>query len=61
MVNNDDRVVVESEKVGVEPRSGIVTGTRGEAVPVRWDDGHETTFVAAAGAMRVEAPSRETS
>ena len=56
MVDKGDRVVVESEKVGVEPRSGTVTGTHGDAVQVRWDDGHETTFIPAAGAMRVEPP-----
>jgi hypothetical protein len=50
-----DRVLVESEKVGVEPRQGLVTEVHGSTVQVRWDDGHETMFVPAAGSMRVEA------
>ena len=54
LVDKGDRVIVESEKVGVEPRSGVITGVHGTTVQVRWDDGHETTFVPAAGAMKVE-------
>ncbi len=53
MVDVGARVVVESEKVGVEPRSGVVTAVQGTLVHVRWDDGHETSFVPAAGCMRV--------
>lgn len=54
MVDKGDRVIVESEKVGVEPRTGVVTDVHGPTIQVRWDDGHETTFVPAAGAMKVE-------
>jgi len=53
MVQIGVRVVVESEKVGVEPRQGTVTATQGSLVRVRWDSGEETSFVPAAGAMRV--------
>ncbi len=53
MVDVGARVVVESEKVGVEPRSGVVTAVHGSTVQVRWDDGHETSFVPAAGSMKV--------
>ena len=53
MVDLGVRVVVESEKVGVEPRTGVVTGVHGSSVQVRWDDGHETSFVPTAGSMRV--------
>jgi hypothetical protein len=54
MVDKGDRVIVESEKVGLEPRSGVVTDVHGPTVRVRWDDGHETTFIPAAGAMQIE-------
>jgi hypothetical protein len=53
MVDVGDRVVVESEKVGVEPRMGVVTGVNGPFVQVRWDDGHESSFVPAAGSLKV--------
>lgn len=53
MVEVGARVVVESEKVGVESRSGVVTAVHGPTVQVRWDDGHETSFIPAAGSMRV--------
>jgi len=55
MAEVGDRVVVESEKVGVEPREGTVTATEGSLVRVRWDSGEETSFVPGAGAMRVIA------
>lgn len=53
MVDVGARVVVESEKVGVEARWGVVTAVHGSTVQVRWDDGHETSFVPAAGSMKV--------
>ena len=53
MVEVGDRVMVESEKVGQDPRSGVVTGVEGRIVHVRWDGGRETSFVPAAGAMTV--------
>ncbi|MGH9178054.1 MAG: DUF1918 domain-containing protein [Acidimicrobiales bacterium] len=52
MVEVGSRVCVESEKVGIQPRFGVVTAVDGPVVHVRWDDGHETAFVPAAGAMR---------
>jgi len=59
MVNVGERVELESEKVGVEPRRGVVTEVAGDHVRVRWDDGHETLIVPGAGAMHVveERPS----
>jgi len=57
MVDVGARIEVESEKVGVKPKSGVVTGVDGPLVRVRWDDGHETSFIPAAGSMRV-APTR---
>ena len=51
------RVIVESEKVGAPPKSGVVLGVNGPMVQVRWDDGRETSFIPAAGSMRV-VPTR---
>lgn len=53
MVEAGDRIMVESEKVGVGPRTGVVTGVDSTMVRVRWEDGHESSFVPAAGSMRV--------
>jgi hypothetical protein len=53
IMNVGDRVRVESEKVGVEPRSGVVTGIAGTLVRVRWDGGQESSFVPSAGSMQV--------
>jgi hypothetical protein len=50
--------MVESEKVGLKPKSGVVTGVNGPLVQFRWDDGRETSFVPAAGSMRVAPPTR---
>ena len=47
------RIEVESEKVGVEPPAGRVTAVHDALVRVRWDDGHESSFVPGAGAMHV--------
>jgi hypothetical protein len=61
MVEIGARVTVESEKVGVAPRTGIVTAVEGEIVHVHWDEGGETSFIPAAGSLRVvpEPPTRE--
>ena len=53
MVEVGARVMVESEKVGVPPKSGVVTGVTGPMLRVRWDDGRETSFIPAAGSLRV--------
>ena len=53
MVEVGSRVQMESERVGVEPRFGVVTAVHGALVHVRWDDGHETSIVPTAGAMRI--------
>jgi len=53
MVKVGARVIVESEKVGTPPKCGVVLGTQGPLVRVRWDDGHESSFVPAAGSMQV--------
>jgi hypothetical protein len=53
MVDVGARIEVESEKVGAPPKTGVVTGINGPLIQVRWDDGRETSFVPAAGSMRV--------
>ena len=56
-MNVGDRIVVESEKVGVPPRRGEVTGVAGALLTVRWETGQESTFVPSAGSLRVEQPA----
>ena len=53
MVQVGDRVVVDGRKVGQERRPGVVVGVNGPLVDVRWEDGHQSTFVPAAGSMTV--------
>lgn len=52
MVEIGDRIVVESEKVGDPPRTGVVTGV-GNMLRVRWDSGYESSFVPSAGSLQV--------
>ena len=53
-----DRVVAESESTARAPRRGeVVEVVRDDPHPryrIRWDDGHETVYTPAAGALRVE-------
>jgi hypothetical protein len=52
------RVVAESESVARRPRSGVVEElVRGDPSPryrIRWDDGHESVYAPASGALRAE-------
>jgi hypothetical protein len=52
------RVVAEAESTGRRPRSGVVEEVlRGDPSPryrIRWDDGHESTYTPAGGALRAE-------
>ncbi len=48
-----DRIVVESEKVGTPPRSGVVAATQGSLGRVRCDDGSESSFLPAAGSLTI--------
>jgi hypothetical protein len=52
------RVVAESESTGRRPRSGVVDEVlRGDPSPryrIRWDDGHESIYTPASGALRAE-------
>jgi uncharacterized protein DUF1918 len=48
-----DRVAVESERVGQQPRKGEILKVLGNGDTlhylVRWEDGHESTFFPSAG------------
>lgn len=62
MVEIGDRVLVESEKVGMVTRSGVVMAVDGRLITVRWDSGSQSFFVPSAGSLRVtshEPPAGE--
>ncbi len=52
------RVVAASESTDRRPRSGVIEEVlRGDSSPryrIRWDDGHETIYTPASGALRAE-------
>jgi hypothetical protein len=53
------RVVVESESSDRRPRSGVVEEVLRGDLPspryrIRWDDGHESIYTPASGALRAE-------
>jgi hypothetical protein len=51
-----DRIVVESEKVGLADRQGeileVIQASYGTRYRVRWDDGRESTIRPSAGSSR---------
>jgi hypothetical protein len=51
MVEVGDRVLVESEKVGMVTRSGVAVD--GRLITVRWDSGSQSVFIPSAGSLRV--------
>lgn len=53
MINIGDRIEIESQTVGRSARCGEVTGKDGDRLHVRWDDGHESTFIPYAGNVKV--------
>ncbi len=58
-----DRIVVESEKVGLPNREGeileVIESEWGTRYRVHWDDGHESTFRPVGGSARIiAAPKR---
>lgn len=61
--NVGDRIVIESNKVGISARRGeIVEVIDHEIRPeyrVRWDDGHESGIRPYAGTFSIEAPARK--
>lgn len=52
-----DRIVVESERVGVPAREGevleVLESPSGPSYRVRWEDGHETEIRPKAGSARI--------
>jgi Domain of unknown function (DUF1918) len=58
-----DRVVVESESTDRRPRTGVVEEVvRVAPSPryrIKWDDGHESIYTPAAGALRPAAPAEK--
>jgi hypothetical protein len=62
MVEVGDRVLVESEKVGMVTRSGVVMAVDGRLITVRWDTGSQSVFIPSAGSLQVtghEPPAGE--
>jgi len=59
-----DRIVVESERVGSPAREGtileVIESASSRRYRVRWDDGHETTFLPYAGSARIVAAPPKT-
>jgi hypothetical protein len=52
-----DRVVAESESTHRAPRAGTIEEVIRESPPryrIRWDDGHESIYTPAAGALHAE-------
>jgi hypothetical protein len=59
-----ERVVAESESTDRRPRPGVIEEVlRGDPSPryrIRWDDGHETIYTPASGALRAEPRRKRT-
>ncbi len=57
-----ERVVAESESTDRRPRRGVIEEVlRGDPSPryrIRWDDGHESIYTPASGALRAEQPPK---
>ena len=55
------RVAVESESTERPPRMGVIEEVLRDAPPgrfrIRWDDGHESIYTPAAGALRAVEPA----
>jgi Domain of unknown function (DUF1918) len=58
-----NRVEVESESTARRPRKGVIEEVVRDAPSpryrIRWDDGHESIYTPAAGALRRAEPSKE--
>ena len=58
-------VVAESESIDRRPRSGVIEEVlRGDPSPryrIRWDDGHESIYTPASGALRGQQPPKKPS
>lgn len=59
-----DRIIVESEQVGQEPREGEILAVdlrpAGPHYRIRWTDGHESSFMPEGGSARIIPASRHT-
>jgi hypothetical protein len=57
-----DRVEVESESTERPPRTGVISevvrGTPSPRYRISWDDGHESIYTPAAGALRRAEPAK---
>jgi hypothetical protein len=55
--NTGDRIVIESDKVGLRAREGeileVIPHEYGTEYKVKWDDGHESSIRPAAGSARI--------
>ena len=60
-----NRVVAESESTNRQPRPGVVEEVlRGDPSPryrIRWDDGHESIYTPASGALRADRQGKRRS
>ena len=58
-----DRVQVESESTDRPPRTGVVEevvqGTANPRYRIRWDDGHESIYTPAVGALHSAEQSKK--
>jgi hypothetical protein len=58
-----NRVVAESESTNRRPRPGVIEEVlQGDPSPryrIRWDDGHETIYTPASGALRAESRRKQ--
>ena len=61
-LNAGDRVEVESESTERPPRTGVikevVQGALSPRYRISWDDGHESIYTPAAGALRRAEPAK---
>jgi hypothetical protein len=57
-----DRVKVESESTERPPRTGVIEevvhGAPSPRYRISWDDGHESIYAPAAGALRAAEPAK---
>jgi len=62
VLNAGDRVVVESESTDRPSRTGVIEEVLREEPSaryrIRWDDGHESIYTPAAGALRPAEPAK---
>ena len=57
-----DRVMVESESTESRPRTGVIVevihGAQSPRYRISWDDGHESIYTPAAGALGPAEPAK---